>query len=34
MSYDEFKELGGKSWEDGLKYLCINRSKKRLRETL
>ena len=29
MSYDEFKELCRKSWEDDYNYLCIDRSKKR-----
>ena len=29
MSYDEFKELCRKSWEEDYNYLCIDRSKKR-----
>ena len=29
MSYDEFKELCRKSWEEEYNYLCIDRSKKR-----
>ena len=29
MSYDEFKELCRKSWEDDYNYLYIDRSKKR-----
>ena len=29
MSYDEFKELCRKSWEEDSNYLCIDRSKKR-----
>ena len=29
MSYDEFKGLRRKSWEQDDKYLCIDRSKKR-----
>ena len=28
MSYDEFKELCRKSWEEDYNYLCIDRSKK------
>ena len=28
MSYDEFKELGRKSWDEDYNYLCIDRSKK------
>ena len=29
MSYDEFKQLCRKSWEDDYNYRCIDRSKKR-----
>ena len=29
MSYDEFKQLCRKSWEEDYNYLCIDRSKKR-----
>ena len=29
MSYDEFKDLCRKSWEEDYNYLCIDRSKKR-----
>ena len=29
MSYDEFKELFRKSWDEDYNYLCIDRSKKR-----
>ena len=29
MSYDEFKELCRKSWEEDYNYLCIDRSKKK-----
>ena len=29
MSYDEFKELCRKSWEEDYNYLCIDRFKKR-----
>ena len=29
MSYDEFKQLCRKSWEEDFDYLCIDRSKKR-----
>ena len=29
MSYDEFKELCRKSWDEDYNYLCIDRSKKR-----
>ena len=29
MSYDDFKELCRKSWEEDYNYLCIDRSKKR-----
>ena len=29
MSYDEFKELCRKTWEEDYYYLCIVRSKKR-----
>ena len=29
MSYDEFKELCRKSWEEDYNYLCIDRSRKR-----
>ena len=29
LSYDEFKELCTKSWEEDYNYLCIDRSKKR-----
>ena len=29
MSYDEFKELCRKLWEEYYIYLCIDRSKKR-----
>ena len=29
MSYDEFKELCRKSWEEDYNYLCIDRSKQR-----
>ena len=32
MSYDEFKELCRKSWDEDYNYLCIDRSKKRDRE--
>ena len=29
MSYDDFKQLYRKSWEEEYNYLCIDRSKKR-----
>ena len=29
MSYDEYKEIGRKSWEDECNYLCIDGSEKR-----
>ena len=29
MSYDEFKELCKKSWEEDYNYICFDRSKKR-----
>ena len=29
MTYDEFKELCRKSWDEDYNYLCIDRSKKR-----
>ena len=29
LSYDEFKELCRKSWDENYNYLCIDRSKKR-----
>ena len=29
MSYDEFKQLCRKAWEDDYNYLCIGNSKKR-----
>ena len=29
MSYDEFNDLCRKSWDEGYKYFCIDRSKKR-----
>ena len=29
MSYDDFKELCRKSWEEEYNYLCIDRSKER-----
>ena len=29
MSYDDFKELCRKSWEEDYKYLCFDRSKKK-----
>ena len=29
MSYDEYKELCRKSWEENYNYLCIDRSRKR-----
>ena len=29
MKYDEFKELGRKSWEEESNYLCIDRSRMR-----
>ena len=32
MSYDEFKELCRKPWEEDYNYLCINRSKKKKQE--
>ena len=32
MSYDEFKELCRKSWEEDYNYLCIDRSKKKGQE--
>ena len=28
MSYDDFKQLCQKSWEEDYNYLCIDRSKK------
>ena len=32
MSYDEFRELCKKSWEEDYNYLCIDRSKKKEQE--
>ena len=29
MSYDDFKQLCRKSWDEDYNYLCIDRSKKR-----
>ena len=29
MSYDDFKDLCRKCWEEDYKYLCFDRSKKR-----
>ena len=29
MSYDEFRELCRKSWDEDYNYLCFGRSKKR-----
>ena len=34
MNYDEFKELCRKSWEEGYNYLCIDRSKKEIKENI
>ena len=34
MSYDEFKELCRKSWEEDYNYLCIDRSKKEIKEDI
>ena len=32
MSYDEIKELCKKSWDEDYNYLCIDRSKKEIKE--
>ena len=32
MSYDEFKQLCRKSWEDEKNYRCFDRSKQRYQE--
>ena len=34
MSYDEFKELCRKSWEEDYNYVCIDRSKIKIREDI
>ena len=32
MSYDEFKQLCGKSWEEDYNYPCLDRSKNEIKE--
>ena len=32
MSYDEFKQLSKKNWEEEYIYLCIDRCKKKIKE--
>ena len=34
MSYDEFKEICRKSWEEDYNYLCIDRSKREIKEDI
>ena len=34
MNNDEFKELCRKSWEEDYNYLCIDRSKKKIKENI
>ena len=34
MNYDEIKELCRKSWEEDYNYICIDRSKKEMKENI